>query len=81
MEFTVETVYDQRAVTAMAKGLRKTIRKKHSKRAHVFGWLVVLLALILTLPLDGGAVEVTGRTIITWVAGAVTLVTLLLRTP
>lgn len=39
MEFTFDTVYDQRAVTAMAHGLRKTIRKKHSRRSHIFaGW-------------------------------------------
>ena len=49
MEFSFETVYDQKAVTAMAHGLRKTIRKKHSRRSHVFGWFVVALTLLLTL--------------------------------
>lgn len=74
MEFTFDTVYDQKAVTAMARGLRKTIRKKHSRRSHIFGWLVILLILLLTLPLDGG---VEGRTMITWGAGAMILVALL----
>ena len=74
MEFTFNTVYDQKAVTAMARGLRKTVRKKRSRRSHIFGWLVILLILLLTVPLDGG---VEGRTIITWAAGAMILVALL----
>lgn len=76
MEFTFDTVYDQKAVTAMARGLRKTIRKKHSRRSHIFGWLVILLILLLTLPLDGEPFVVEGRTIITWGAGAMILVAL-----
>ena len=71
MEFIFDTVYDQKAVTAMAHGLRKTIRKKHSRRSHVFGWLVIGLVLLLTLPLDGETLVIEGRTIITWTAGLV----------
>jgi len=41
MEFRFETVYNQKAFTSMAKALRKTIRKKRSKRSHIFGWMVV----------------------------------------
>lgn len=77
MEFTFDTVYDQKAVTAMARGLRKTIRKKHSRRSRIFGWLVILLILLLTVPLDGAPPIVEGRTIITWGAGAMILVALL----
>ena len=77
MEFTFETVYDQKAVTAMAHGLRKTIRKKRSRRSHVFGWLVIVLVLLLTLPLDGEPLQIEGRTIITWAAGLMVLITLL----
>lgn len=47
MEFTFETAYDQKALTAMARGLRKTLRKKHSRRSHIFGWVVIALALLL----------------------------------
>lgn len=77
MEFTVETVYDQKAVTAMARGLRKTIRKKHSRRSHVFGWLVIALVLLLTLPRNGEPLAIEGRTILTWAVGVILLVTLL----
>ena len=47
MEFSFETAYDQKAMTAMAKGLRKTVRKKRSRRSHIFGWMVTALALLL----------------------------------
>lgn len=77
MEFTFDTVYDQKAVTAMAYGLRKTIRKKKNRRSRVFGCFVVALALLLTLPLDGEALVLKGRTIITWAAGLLVFVTLL----
>ena len=77
MEFTFDTVYDQKAVTAMARGLRKTIRKKSSRRSHIFGWLVVLLVLLLTLPLNGEPLAVEGRTVITWGAGVMILVALI----
>lgn len=49
MEFSFETTYDQKAMTAMAKGLRKTIRKKRSRRSHIFGWIVIVLAVLLVL--------------------------------
>ena len=49
MEFFFETVYDQKTLTTMAKGLRKTLRKKHSRRSHVFGWLVAALSVLLVL--------------------------------
>lgn len=77
MEFTFDTLYDQKAVTVMARGLRKTIRKKRSRRSRVFGWLVVALVLLLTLPLEGGPLVVEGQTIITWAAGLVVLITLM----
>lgn len=77
MEFTFDTVYDQRAVTAMVHGLRKTIRKKHSRRSHIFGWLVIALILLLTLPQGGEPLAIEGRTVVTWAAGLVILVTLL----
>lgn len=47
MEFTFETVYDQKALTAMAKGLRKTVRRKRSRRSHILGWIVIILAFLL----------------------------------
>lgn len=47
MEFRFETKYNQKGLTAMARALRKTIRKKRSRRSHIFGWCVVTLAILL----------------------------------
>lgn len=47
MEFRFETKYDQKGLTAMARALRKTIRKKRSRRSHIFGWCVVVLDILL----------------------------------
>ncbi len=47
MEFRFETKYDQRGLTAMARAMRKTIRKKGSRRSHVFGWCIVALDIML----------------------------------
>lgn len=47
MEFRFETTYDQKGLTAMARALRKTLRKKRSRRRHIFGWCVVALAILL----------------------------------
>lgn len=47
MEFRFETKYDQRGLTAMARAMRKTIRRKRSRRSHIFGWCVVALAVLL----------------------------------
>lgn len=77
VEFTFETVYDQKAVTVMAEVLRKTIRKKKSRRVHVFGWIAVALAVIFTLPWGGEAFTVRFLTIATWAAGLIVLAGLL----
>ena len=47
MQFVVVTVYDQKAVSAMAKALRKTLREKQSRRSHVLGWLIVVLSVLV----------------------------------
>lgn len=47
MEFRFETKYDQKGLTAMARAMRKTLRKKGSRRSHIFGWCVVTLAILL----------------------------------
>lgn len=74
MEFVFETEYNQRAMTAMAKGLRKTVRKKHSRRSHIFGWIVLALALLLSWVSEGLAG--TG-TLVTWAAAVVMLLTMI----
>lgn len=47
MKFTVETNYDQKTMTALAHGLRKTVRAKRSKRTHRLGWIIVVLSILL----------------------------------
>ena len=56
-EFTCETDYDGRTLSAMAKALRKTIRKKQSRRAHIFGWTVAVLGILVNVA--GGVNPVT----------------------
>lgn len=49
MEFHFTTKYDQKGLTAMARALRKTIRRKHSRRSRIFGWCIVALGILLML--------------------------------
>lgn len=73
MEFVFETDYDRKAMTAMAKGLRKTVRKKHSRRSHIFGWIVIALGLLLSWPSG----DVNRGDVVTWITIAVMLGALL----
>ena len=77
MEFTIETTYNQKAVTVMAKALRKTIRKKRSRRSHIFGWIVIVLALLLSMAPGENGFEITFKTIVTWLATLVMLIVLI----
>lgn len=77
MEFAFETVYNQKAVAAMARALRKTIRKQRNRRSHIFGWTVVAAAMLLTLPLGDRGFTVGVKTIITWIAALAILIVLL----
>ncbi len=77
MEFIFETVYNQKALIAMAKGVRKTARKKHSKRSHIFGWIVIVLAIILGFSGINDEFTVTANRIVTWLAALIILVVLL----
>lgn len=49
MEYRFETIYDKKALTAMARALRKTIRKKRSKRAHIIGILAAFCGISLVV--------------------------------
>ena len=77
MEFIFETNYDQKGITTMAKALRKTIRKKRSKRSHIFGIIIILCAIMLSLPEKGEAFVITGSLVVTWIAVVVMAITLL----
>ena len=47
MEFTFQTVYDQKAMTALARGLRKTLRTKRNRRSRILGTIVAVLGFLL----------------------------------
>ena len=49
MDFRFETDYDLDTLTAMAKGLRRTVRKKRSRRVHVFAAITFLLCACVLL--------------------------------
>lgn len=77
MEFHFTTYYDREALTDMSRALRKTVRKGHSTRSHIFGWIVAVIGLLLLLPLDGQPFEISFKTIATAVAVLVLLFVLI----
>lgn len=77
MEFKFITRYDQKATTAMARALRKTVRKKKNKRSRVFGWLVVGLAILLLLTSGEEGFVLDRRSIVTMLVVGVMVLTLL----
>lgn len=76
-EFTFETTYNQKAMNTMARALRKTVRKKHSRRSHIFGWIITVLAVLLVLPIGEREVVFNFRTVITWAVIVIIVATLL----
>ena len=76
-EFTFETTYNQKAMNSMARALRKTVRKKHSRRSHIFGWIITVLAVLLVLPIGEREVVFNFRTVITWAVIVIIVATLL----
>lgn len=46
MEFTCHTIYQQKALTAMARAVRKTVRAKRSRRTRIYAWLIIGVALV-----------------------------------
>ena len=77
MNFKFETTYNQEAVTAMARALRKTIRKKHSTRSHIFGVIVAIIAILLTLPIGDKELVLNFKTIVTWLAALAIILALI----
>ena len=58
----------------MAKCLRKTVRRKKSKRSHIFGWIVVILAVILSVASDAESFAIDFKKVITWAAALAIIV-------
>lgn len=77
MEFVFETTYNQKALTAMAKGIRKTAREKRSKRSHIFGCIVIALALLLALLDMKDGIAFTANRMVTLLAALVIFIVLL----
>ena len=77
MEFSIETTYDQKALTAMVRALRKTLGRKRSRRTRNFGIFAILLGLILCF----SAVEINFRLIVTMLIVLIILLALLFQDP
>lgn len=77
MQFTFETLYNQKSLSVMAKCIRKTVRKKRSKRSHIFGWIVFVLALLLSFSSGDEGFVIDSRKIITWIAALAILLALI----
>jgi len=67
MEFTFVTDYDSKGLTAMARGLRKTVRKRHSRRTRIFAAIVLAFGLLLSWPGE----TIDARNIVTWAVLAI----------
>ena len=76
MEYIFETNYDKKTLKTMARVVRKTVRKKHSRRSYVFGWLVIIFG-ILMLFLNGGFVDINFQKVITGMAVLAIIIALL----
>lgn len=76
MEFTFDMVYNQKALTAMAKSVRKTARAEHSKRSHIFGVVIAVIAAFLAV-YDFVKAEVDLGTYITIAAIAILIIALI----
>ena len=47
MEFRFETDYDRKALTALCRALRLSVRKKHSRRTRIFGLCVMIVGILM----------------------------------
>ncbi len=77
MNFKIETEYNIKTLTVMAKALRKTVRKKRNLRSRIIGLIVLIIAVLLILPLGGKVFSFDFRTIVTIIAALVLLLTLI----
>jgi len=64
MEYIFETKYDQKGISVMAEALRKTIRKKRSKRTYIWMILIIALVVILSVPKNNEEFVITFNLVI-----------------
>ena len=76
MNFVFNTVYDMDSLTAMARAVRKTTHKKRSKRSHIFGIIVVALAVLL-VAVSVLADKFSFNTFVTALAGIIIIMALI----
>ena len=68
MGIQFETDYNMETLTAMAKGLRKTVRKKRSRRVHIFAAVVLILGILTILATVSGGEPFGASGIVTMLA-------------
>ena len=68
MEFTFEAIYNQKALTTMAKALRKTVRRKRSRRSHFLGWIVMIMGVLLAVNAVKNGFVFNAKNVVTWLA-------------
>lgn len=49
MEFTFEMNYDRKAMTAMARAMRKGLQEEQDKKSRIIGWCFVAATLVILL--------------------------------
>ncbi len=77
MEFQFTTDYDQKALTAMARMLRKTVRRKQNRNIQILGLVLFLMVILLSLPGKGEPFHPDAALVISWIAIIVMLGTML----
>lgn len=65
MGIQFETDYNMETLTAMAKGLRKTVRKKRSRRVHIFAAVVLVLGILTILATVAGGESLGASGVVT----------------
>ena len=68
MGIQFETDYNMETLTAMAKGLRKTVRRKRSRRVHIFAAVVLILGLLTILATTAGGEPLGSSGVVTLLA-------------
>lgn len=68
MGIQFETDYNMETLTAMAKSLRKTVRRKRSRRVHIFAAVVLILGLLTILATTAGGEPLGASGVVTLLA-------------